>query len=268
MAVLAASLAFGRVRGFWPVLEALDQQARDHGGPHAWLLGLDEPGARPLLALRHRWLTGEDLALWCRVLGRALRAHGRLGAIAEAAFRPEHEDIGEALDGLVGALRALAGQEAGGRPFEELPRSFRTLLCRPSEGSACKRWCMALRWLCRPAGDPARADGLDLGLWRLPPARLVIPLDTHIGRLSWFLGLSERADGTWRTARRITAALARLDPGDPLRFDYALAHLGIDGRCTVRPGSGPPPDPEVCLTCPLGPVCRVNPFSPRQEQER
>ena len=48
----------------------------------------------------------------------------------------------------------------------------------PLEGAACKRWRMFLRWMVRP-GWP------DLGLWNRYPARqLVIPLDTHVARVS------------------------------------------------------------------------------------
>lgn len=256
MAVLAASLAFGRVRGFWPVLEALDAQAARHGGPEAWLRGFDGSRGDALLGLQHRWVRGPDLALWCATLGRALREEGSLGALATSAWRAEHAHIGPMLDAMVLRLRehALAVAPALGLEvdrFEQLPRGFRGLLCRPSDGSACKRWCMALRWL-------VRTDGFDLGLWALPTSMLVIPLDTHVARLSWFLGLTTRTDGSWRTALEVTRALAVIDPTDPLRFDFALAHLGIDGRCTVQADDPKPPPAEVCAGCPLGAVCRVN----------
>ncbi len=251
MAVLAASLAFGRVRGFWPVLEALHVLAERHGGPEAWLRGFDGERGAELLGLQHRWVRGADLALWCATLGRALRAHGSLGALAVQGFRVEDPHIGPMLEALVGRLREHAVEVAGVGRFEELPRGFRGLLCQPSDGSACKRWCMALRWLVR-SEDP------DLGLWALPTAMLVIPLDTHVARLSWFLGLTRRTDGSWKTALEITRALAEIDPGDPLRFDFALAHLGIDGRCTVGVRDPLPPPVEVCGACALGGVCRVN----------
>lgn len=71
MAVLAASLAFGRVRGFWPVLEALHVLAERHGGPEAWLRGFDGERGAELLGLQHRWVRGADLALGrCRWAGR------------------------------------------------------------------------------------------------------------------------------------------------------------------------------------------------------
>jgi uncharacterized protein (TIGR02757 family) len=91
---------------------------------------------------------------------------------------------------------------------------------------------------------------VDLGLWTaLRPADLVMPVDTHVLRNSRFLGLTDRADATWRTAEQITAALRALDPHDPVRFDFALAQLGISGACRGFR------DAAVCAACPLDPIC-------------
>jgi len=91
---------------------------------------------------------------------------------------------------------------------------------------------------------------VDLGLWTTrAPAELLVPLDTHVLRLSQFLGLTRRKDGSLRTAREITAALAACDPADPVRYDFALAHLGISGGCRGRR------DPTICPACSLHPVC-------------
>ena len=94
-------------------------------------------------------------------------------------------------------------------------------------------------------------DGVDLGLWReVPPRALVIPLDTHVHRIGSFIGLTRRKDLSWRTAEEITAHLRHLDPEDPVRFDFALSHLGISGACPSRR------DERKCAGCPLQPICR------------
>ncbi|HYG66816.1 MAG TPA: DUF2400 family protein, partial [Anaeromyxobacteraceae bacterium] len=79
---------------------------------------------------------------------------------------------------------------------------------------------------------------------------LVVPLDTHLFRIARHLGLTARRDASWRTAEEITAGLRRLDPRDPVRYDFALCHLGMSGACPVRR------DPARCRACPLRPVCR------------
>ena len=99
----------------------------------------------------------------------------------------------------------------------------------PASGSACKRWNLYLRWM-------VRRDRLDFGLWPgIPTSRLIIPTDTHIHLVSRRLGLTRRktADGT--AARQITRRLARFDPADPVRFDYALCRVGIFGICRRNP---------------------------------
>lgn len=260
-ALFASALAFGRVRLFWPVLVELFRAADAAGGPHAWVHDFGPADARRLEPLVYRWNRGPDLSLLARAARRVLREAGRLGAPFEAASSPDHANVGPALEAGIGALRAYALDEAGAlglsaARWEELPRGFRTLLPTPSEGSACKRWNMLLRWLARrpgpvdAAGLPRRVDGADLGLWALPTAQLVVPLDVHVARISRLLGLTARRDDGWRTALEITAALAQLDPADPVRYDFALAHLGISAGCRARW------IPEICEPCPLRPVCR------------
>jgi uncharacterized protein (TIGR02757 family) len=114
----------------------------------------------------------------------------------------------------------------------------------PSNGSACKRLNLYLRWMVRPA------DGLDLGLWtKVDPADLIIPIDTHLGRISRNLGLTKRKSADWKSAEEVTARLARLDPADPLKYDFALCRLGILDRCPKRV------DPVKCAECIIRDIC-------------
>jgi uncharacterized protein (TIGR02757 family) len=123
-------------------------------------------------------------------------------------------------------------------------RALDHLLPDASRGAACKRLLLYLRWM-------VRRDDVDLGAWEgiVPPSALVIPLDTHVSRLSRLLGLTCRADLSWRTAEEITASLRRLSPEDPVRYDFALCHLGMSGACPARRSA------ERCRACPLAPAC-------------
>jgi endonuclease III len=95
------------------------------------------------------------------------------------------------------------------------------------------------------------ADGVDLGLWPIAPSELVIPVDTHIHRISRNLGLTDRRTAAWATAEEITAALREFDPEDPVKYDFALCHLGVSRECPSRP------DPVKCQRCVLQDVCSV-----------
>ena len=96
-------------------------------------------------------------------------------------------------------------------------------------------------------------DGVDLGLWnapgRLGPKDLVLPLDTHVHRTAVDVGLTRRTVPDWKAAREATDALARLDPDDPVRFDFALVRPGIVGRCTHRTVRA------ICTPCELRACC-------------
>jgi hypothetical protein len=51
-------------------------------------------------------------------------------------------------------------------------------------------------------------------------------------------------------AAEITERLRRLDPEDPVKYDFALCHKRMSGDCRDRR------DPAVCAPCGLRPVCR------------
>ena len=93
------------------------------------------------------------------------------------------------------------------------------------------------------------ADGIDLGLWPVPAARLLMPVDVHIHKLSKNLGFTARRDVSWRTAVEITSALRRFDAADPTSYDFSLCHMGMVQRCPSRR------DVRRCDGCGVKPVC-------------
>jgi uncharacterized protein (TIGR02757 family) len=114
----------------------------------------------------------------------------------------------------------------------------------PGGSGAHKRLNLFLRWMVRGP------DGIDFGIWKcLSPAQLVVPLDTHLHRVALRVGLTARKSAGWRTAEEITASLRRIDPADPVRFDFALCHLGMSGKCPPKPVAG------ACARCLLRPAC-------------
>jgi len=244
---LAAGLAFGRVDLFLPVLDRLLDALDELGGPAAaargWCAGRDAD----LHPLAYRWIRPPDLGVVMGALGAVLRQHPMLGDVTrgEAPWRERLSWLVDALRD--GALAALRDRDRPADHVSDLPRGVRTFMPSPRDGSACKRLNLWVRWMVRPD-----TEGVDVGLWRhVRPAEIVIPVDVHVGRLGRFLGLTDRAANDWRTAEQITAALRVWDPDDPVRFDFALAHLGISKACRGHR------DPEVCPSCPLSPACRV-----------
>ena len=229
-AVLAAMCAYGRVDLFAPVLERVFAHADARGGPAALARTWDEADARALHDVQYRWNHPADFHALFVLLGRVLAERGSVGALFVAG--PARESLSGAID----ALRALGPASPS--------RGLRTWMPTPRDGSACKRWLMLLRWM-------VRDDGIDMGRWAHLSARdLILPLDTHTGRISRLLALTTRATADWEAAEQVTRALGRLDPDDPVRFDFALAHLGISGGCRGTHV------PAICGGCAVAPACR------------
>ncbi len=240
VALVAAAMAYGRVG----LLKRAIRRALAPLGPSPAraLRDLDdasidaEGGLRSALdGFVYRMTRGEDVVALYRAIGVALRGHGSLLNLFLAGWDEGDEDFQSGLGAFVHALRAFGGSTE---------RGFFYLLSDPTTGSACKRLNLFLRWMVRGP------DAVDTGLWSsLPSDRLVMPLDTHIVRICKYLGISSRNAQDWKLARQIAQSLKRLDPADPIKYDFALCHLGISGACPSRR------DPVCCRECPIQSVC-------------
>jgi len=217
VAFLAAALAYGNVKQIQASVErVLTGLSQIHPSPAVAIGSLTCARAESHFSgFRHRFNDHRDLAVFLTLLRRMLSEFGSVEGFF-AAGPPPGAPLRERLSSFV--RRAL---ELEPQLVERAPGA-RFFLPDPESGSACKRLCMVLRWLVRPA------DGVDLGLWTtLTTRELVMPLDTHTSRIAYANGLSRSPYATWSNAEEVTAALARYDRNDPVRFDFALSRLGI-----------------------------------------
>lgn len=181
-----------------------------------------------LAGFRHRFHGAEDAGALLYAIASARREAGSVRRFFEREGREEESDVGGLLSRVVARIEALDFRPALNHRTLPKGHPVRFFFPDPAAGSACKRWNLYLRWM-------VRKDRLDFGLWPgISPSRLVIPTDTHIHLVARRLGLTRRRCADWRTAREITDRLARFDPADPVRFDYALCRIGIFGICQPR----------------------------------
>jgi uncharacterized protein (TIGR02757 family) len=255
--LLAACLAYGRADVFKRRLEEV--LAAAGGAPAAFAERLARaPDAAPLAGFRYRFNREEDVAALLAAAGWLRLRHVSLGARFAELYREAAARAPAEAWPIRSALALLARELRDAPPAREIlarrgPRGFRFLCPDPAGAGASKRWALYLRWMVRGP------DGVDLGLWRgVPASALVVPLDTHVARVARCLGLTDRRDLGWRTAEEVTRALRLLDPEDPVRFDFALCHLGMSGRCPARR------DPDRCAACPLAAACRGEGAAPRR----
>jgi len=229
--LIAAAFAYGRagiiVNNIGNVLDSMTPS------PSRYVETFDRVEAeRRFRGFAHRFHKTRELVDLLERIAVAVAQHGSLGELFRSCYDERDADIGPALIRFVDVLRG------------ESTKALDYLLTSPADGSACKRMNLFLRWMVRRTSP-------DLGLWTfVDPAKLVVPLDTHIHRITTFLGLSGRKTPDWKAARAITDRLASFDPADPIRYDFALCRLGILDLCSRRRRK------EQCDVCLLRDVCR------------
>jgi uncharacterized protein (TIGR02757 family) len=206
--LIASSLAYGRVT---QILKSVSLILKELGpSPSAFLRSApDGFFYETFRDFRHRFTSGEEVALLLAGVKRVINRCGSLGA----CFLSNYSSCDETT---LPALTAFAEELTS--PFEGRSNS---LLPRPRKGSACKKLNLFLRWM-------VRKDIVDPGGWdRVAPSKLIIPLDTHMHRLAIQLGFTVNRCATMKTALEITRTFREIDPDDPVRYDFALTRMGI-----------------------------------------
>lgn len=98
---------------------------------------------------------------------------------------------------------------------------FPTLIPDPEKKSAMKRFNLFLRWM-------VRKDNIDFGLWKnIKKSDLIYPLDTHIHSFALKNKITSRKDNSIKTAYEITCFFKKINPDDPVKYDFAISRTGI-----------------------------------------
>jgi len=181
--------------------------------PHDFVLNHQDNNLKKMEGFVHRTFNSTDLLTFISALQYLYRHHGGLEGIFTKHQTPE------SLQPAIFQLKQL---------FFSVPHLDRTRkhVSDPESGSAAKRINMFLRWMVRR--DDA---GVDFGLWKnIPPSILSCPLDVHSGNVARKLGLLQRKQNDAKAVIELDAALRKLDPSDPAKYDFALFGLGVYER--------------------------------------
>ena len=221
-AFISTCFAYGKVDLFKPVINNILKPGAKHPAEFIANFSLKKD-AKYLKGISYRFNKEKDIHCLIYIISKALREHGTLKDLFYCHFVSGQDDIKEALTGFMECLTEIDTSPVYGRNIR--PPGLKHLLSSPKSGSACKRMNLFLRWL-------VRNKDIDFGIWdRISPAKLIIPLDTHIARISRCLGLTDRKSPDWKMAKEISESLKKLDSKDPLKYDFALCHHGISGLC-------------------------------------
>ncbi len=219
---LACCFAYGRIVLFKPVVEKILSLMGN--SPHDFLLHFTVARQTKLFqGIQYRFNRNEDIICLLYMLHIILQKERSLENVFMHHYRDTDENIGNGLAAMMDRFLSVDTTKIYGRNIK--PSGLVQFFPSPEKGSTCKRSALFLRWM-------IREKDIDFGIWKnIPKNKLVIPLDTHIMKISQCLGFTSRNSADWKTAVEITGALKQFDPLDPLKYDFALCHHGISGLC-------------------------------------
>ncbi len=215
--IISSVFAYGNVRQIINTLDSIFTILGKH--PYTFIKNLD----RKLLEYYfgktiHRFYTSEDIQLFFIELNTVINNEGTLKNLFLKLYLKNENDknlkipLSEFSNYFISSFL---------KKYNEITPGCRFMFADPLTGSACKRMNLFLRWM-------IRKDDLDFGLWNdIPANKLVIPVDTHVARICRELKLTKRKNVSWKMAEEITENLKKFDPIDPVKYDFAICHIGI-----------------------------------------
>lgn len=207
VALIASSLAYGRVAQILKSVSTVLQVFTP--SPFRFLMKSSfQALASTFQGFRHRFADGYQLS---SLLFGAKKIINRFGSLNRCFT--QHLSSDDAT--IINAMTFFSKQLNSGRITPG------HMVALPQKGSACKRMNLFLRWM-------VRKDSVDPGGWEdIPPAKLIIPLDTHIYKVGRTLGFTSRCQMDMKTALEITKGFQKIMPQDPVKYDFSLTRFGI-----------------------------------------
>ncbi len=208
VALVASSLAYGRVQAILKAVESILVKLTP--SPHSFILNNNIEQYKDIFnGFKYRFTDADDICALLLGIKRIILDYGSLRDCFEKTILPSDDTIIPSLSKFFRTLKKASEKE------------LKFLLPLPENGSACKRANLFLRWM-------IRKDRVDPGGWNKNfSSKLVIPLDTHMYKISSRLGFTSRKNPNLKTAIEITNAFKKICPNDPVKYDFALTRPGI-----------------------------------------
>jgi len=218
-ALFVATLAWGQrptiIRNGQRLMELMDN------APFEYIKNSTAKDWKAFSDFAHRTFNGTDAIYFIKSLQHIYTQKGGLEGAFVISAPPKSSPLGEDFknvdmkNGLIQFRELFLGAFPAGRTAKHIADVNRN--------SSGKRLNMFLRWMVR---NDTR--GVDFGIWKnISPALLYCPIDLHSGRVARKLGLLERSQDDWKAVDELTKNLRKLDPKDPIKYDFALYGLGV-----------------------------------------
>ena len=205
ISLICALFAYGNAKMIVKYLESLDFS----------LLDKDEDEIKNSNFSPYRFQNSEDVKTLFLSLNR-LKKDGSLNEF----FLPSYLKNRSILEGINSLQKAIFTKS----DYSSRGYSFLIGNIDKKTKGTFKRWLLYLRWM-------VRKDEIDLGLWSgVKKEDLLIPLDTHTHKVSLALKLIDRKRYDLETVIKLTNALKKFDPKDPVKYDFALYRVGQEKK--------------------------------------
>lgn len=181
--------------------------------PHDFIINHQDSDLKPFDNFKHRTFNGTDTLYFIDFLKRHYQKSDSLETAFSDHIKPNDKTVE---NGLIGFHNYFFDDEFA-------PHRTKKHISTPVRKSACKKLNMYLRWMVR--NDNC---GVDFGIWdTIKPSQLICPLDVHVDRVGRQFNLIKRKQSDWKTAIELTEKLKKLDPNDPVKYDFALFGAGV-----------------------------------------
>ena len=167
--------------------------------------------------IKHRFYTYCDVALLFGILHEVYVNYSSLRKLFLLYYFEQDDNLKNSVsffsNNLVNISRHISR--------DKISQGLQFMFPDPFKGSACKRMNLFLRWM-------IRKDELDFGIWtEIPTSQLIIPVDTHVAKICRELRLTRIKNVSWKMAEDITNNLKKYDSQDPVKYDFAICHIGM-----------------------------------------
>ncbi len=182
--------------------------------PYDFIVNHNENDLKSLQHFKHRTFNPTDLLYFIHFFNDYYSSNLSL----EELFIPQDRDALNIESGINNFYNRFTSSEY-------FPLRTRKHIGSPLTKSASKRINMFLRWMVRKDNK-----GVDFGLWKkINPNLLICPCDIHVEKIARKMQLISRKQIDWRMAVELTESLKQFDPNDPVKYDFALFGMGING---------------------------------------
>jgi uncharacterized protein (TIGR02757 family) len=213
---LASVFAYGNVKQINNALSRIRSIVNEK--PYEYVINFSPSNHKDFDSFVHRFYKVADIVNLFLSLSRTYKNFGSLRNLFMNFYNPNEPNLKNTItkfsNHFINTAMELINKD-------KVSRGIKFMFPNPEKGSACKRMNLFLRWM-------VRKDELDFGLWReIPNSKLIIPVDTHIAKICKSLKLTKRKNVSWKMAEEITENLKKFDPDDPVKYDFALCHIGM-----------------------------------------